>query len=280
MKEFAAITTDPYEAGIEVFQFLRDIDTDTRELLSALVGSSTAFVKGGVITVDAGDTTVTNGIIFKDGSFYHFSGGTVAATLPDAINIKFETAHATGYPNPTIGISPFDLFKDKRATIDNAGAVVLSSISHISDLQYLKSKADLVDGKAGKNAYVQTTNFTLGSDFSLYYPGVYSNETVREYEDGTVQVSLLLLINNNNIPVDTPIISMLPHENAHYYPQKRPIEVFITSAGAGTGGAVTSAQCRLEKLSIGGTDNIFLVAQSGFMSKKDQVVFVDFEYKK
>lgn len=183
MKKIDAFTTDGFKASIEYPRFLREMDSGLREILSALIGSATVFIKGGNITIDSGNTTVTDGILFKDGEFYHFTGGTHNGILPSALKVKLIIQTASGYLVPYFGTTPIDIYKDYTAIIDATGTINLDTIGYISDLAYLKSKADLVDGKAGKNAKTAISGVTAGAGFTSVI--LYCNE----YDDGTILVS-------------------------------------------------------------------------------------------
>lgn len=188
MKNFGAFTTDGYKASIEFPKFIRDIDIDFKRIISAIVGNSIVFIKGGAITIDVGNTTITDGIVFKDGEFYSFTGGTYAAALPADLKVKFTEQTSSGYPVPYFGINPVDIYLDKIAYIDGAGTITLSTIGSIYDLQALKSKVDLIPSKAGKNAHAPVTGTTVSAGFTE----MLSTLNVQEYENGTIRVVVLV----------------------------------------------------------------------------------------
>lgn len=231
MKKIDAFTTDGFKASIEYPRFLREMDNGLREILSALIGSATVFIKGGNITVDSGNTTVTDGILFKDGDFYSFTGGTHNGILPSALKVKLIVQTASGYPVSYFGTTPIDIYKDYTAIIDATGTITLDTIGYISDLAYLKSKADLVDGKAGKNAKTTVSGVTVGAGFtsSLLY--------CNEYDDGTIFVHIGTSFSGTKSS-GTVLLNNLPNSGSFL---KRLVPVVLNDSS----GNEISAYCQL-----------------------------------
>ncbi|HUM50497.1 MAG TPA: hypothetical protein PK431_01740 [Chitinophagales bacterium] len=177
MRNLAAFALDGFKASIALLRFVRDMFTDTNENITALIGTSMVFVKGGVITQAGGNTTITNGIILKDGKLYTFTGGTYLGT-PATLKIKFTIQTADGYPLPYyVGAStPTDIYLDNTAKVDAAGTEFLNTVGIMYDLLTLKSKI-------GKDAW---TDISAGGTTPVdgnYTPSV---KTIRKYEDATV----------------------------------------------------------------------------------------------
>lgn len=183
MKKLGAFITDGFRASIEFPRFLRELDIESKDIIAALIGDATVFIKGGIITIDSGNTTITDGIIYKDGNYYSFIGGTFTG-LPATLMVKFNSQTAAGYPVPYFGTTPVDIYKDNTAIIDVTGTISIDSIGTIRNLQYVKSKVDLVDGKAGKNAKAAVTGVTAGAGFTTN-PAI---QIFLEYEDGTIKI--------------------------------------------------------------------------------------------
>jgi hypothetical protein len=163
------------------------MDLDIKEVLASLIGSSTVFIKGGSISVASGNTTITNGIIYKDGEFFHFIGGTFTNVLPAALKVKFITQTASGYPSPYFGTSQIDIYKENTAIVDTTGTVILSAINTTYNLQSIKQAVDTLPNKADKNGYTDISNSVTPN---VGYTAV--SKHIREYHDGTIAVSVLL----------------------------------------------------------------------------------------
>jgi hypothetical protein len=195
MKQFASFAWDGFKGSIELMRFIDGVTDDLIEAITALVGTDTVFIKGGVSTVVSGNTTVTDGIIYKDGKLYHFTGGTFTGALPDALEVIFQEQTASGFPQPYFvgDPTPKDIYLDRTAVVGTPSGgdvhLTLNTIGSIRDLQYIKSKVDLVDGKADKNGYTLVSGISLAPGFSSSF----GNPLIcREYHDGTIQIQLWL----------------------------------------------------------------------------------------
>lgn len=136
MKQFAAFQWSGFQGSIELCRFLDSVTDDLIEAICAVVGTNTAFVKGGIINVVSGSTTVTDGIIIKDGKLYSFTGGTYVG-IPSALKILFEEKTAATFPQPKFVNDnvPKDIYLDRTCKIDASGTLFLNTIGRLQTLQ-------------------------------------------------------------------------------------------------------------------------------------------------
>ena len=259
MRTLAVLPQDGFYGDKEFIDFIKAMNDDLIEVLSSLIGTSTAFIKGGVVTVVGPDVTITSGIILKDSKLYHFTGGTFAGTT-STLKILFTESLASGFPQSYFDGDPVakDIYLSRTAIIDAAGAITLDTVLNTKDLQWLKTKADLVDGKAGKNAFTVVTGTTAAAGFTV----VLSSLSVKEYEDGTIKVYCALSFSGTKTK-GTQILTSLPNSGD----LNRVIPVFITdnATGESVGHAILNGNT--------------LVVFSGFTSPNN-AVWISFSYKK
>lgn len=213
MKQFAEFQWDGFKGSIELLRFIDGVTDDLITTLSALVGTNTVFIKGGDISESGGNTTITDGIIFKDNKFYSFTGGTYAGT-PATLNVLFTEATAVGFPQPYFSGDPVakDIYLDRTANVDATGTVVLDTIGSIYNLQTAKPILDSVADKADKNGYTDiTSTCTVAAGFSVYA----SAFQVREYHDGTISIYAYLTFSGAKSK-GTTIITGLPTNGSLY----------------------------------------------------------------
>lgn len=229
MKQLGVFTQDGFKGSIELLKFLREMNNDIAVVLSAIVGTSTVFIKGGVISQSGGSTTITDGIIFKDGKFYYFTGSTTVGT-PATLKVLFTTTTAAGYPLPTYVGNPIgaDIYLDNTAKIDTTGAIFLNTIGTIYDLQTLKSKI-------GKNAWIDISPALQTPVDSNYTAAV---KTIRLYEDATVQ-GVCFFTYTTARAIDTTVLT-LPNNGLNidtfngYWTSgvgRNPVTLFMNTAG-------------------------------------------------
>ncbi|MFN8238648.1 MAG: hypothetical protein U0T77_10810 [Chitinophagales bacterium] len=211
MKQLGAFTQDGFKGSIELLRFQREINENLISAISSIVGSSTVFISGGVITEASGNTTITDGVIMKDQKLYSFTGGTYSGS-PSAISVIFTETTASGYPQPYFVNDPIpkDIYLERAAAVGTPGvgdvALLLTAIGSIRDLEYIKSKVDLVDNKADKNGFDVLAGFSLSAGFS-YVSGYSGNGRI--YHDGTVIFDAWVEWTGNKA-ANTSIVTGLP----------------------------------------------------------------------
>lgn len=206
MKKFGNFNWDGYNGSIELLRFLDGITDDLLEAICTLIGSSAVFIKGGLITESSGETTITAGIICYNNKLYTYEGGTHAGT-PATLKMLFEENTDIDFPKVKFQGDPIlkDIYLNETCRIDATGTVFLNAIGSIYDLQTLKTSTDLIPTKAGKNAYIDiSSSIVVNGAFSVI------SKIAREYEDGTIYISVLLT-HTTTIALNTAILSNIPN---------------------------------------------------------------------
>ncbi len=146
MKTLGPFVNDGFRESIAMPRFIREMQTDTAKALTSLIGAATAFISGGAITSSMGSTTITDGILYKDGKLYTFIGGTYVGAASDLMILFSETTHPD-FPKATFENDPIpkDVYNYRVCRIDVAGTVVLSSVTSIKTLQVIKSDISTIN---------------------------------------------------------------------------------------------------------------------------------------
>lgn len=189
MKTYGTFNNDGFKASIESQRFNRLLEHDITSALCSIIGTNPVFIKGGVITENSGNTTITDGIIMREQKLYHFIGGTYAGT-PTTLEVVFTEATANGFPQPYFVGNPVpqNIYLDRTAKVEttvpsDSITETLDNIGTIHDLQSLKPILDDFNSKADKNGYEDIT------DQLSYATGFTKFSLIgRKYHDGTIMI--------------------------------------------------------------------------------------------
>lgn len=283
MRSFGQFSIDGFKGSIELLRFLRDLTNDQFEILTHLTGNF-VFITGGDITESAGNTTISDGIIVKNGLIYQFQGGTYLGT-PATLNVLFSTDTDSQYPMPYFvgDPNPKDIYLLNFAKVDATGTVALDQFIKISDIKSLSTSVetilDALDDiiteltlKADKGGYEDLTGFTINTPKL----GSILTPIVREYDSGLINVRIFIATGTGqSLTTSDWIMRGLPRMGAAGFGIKLFNVVFSDSLGTATPG-LSKVVC-IERQD-GDSNHSQIRLYSGAPLTGEQALYIDIDY--